>query len=345
MKRYIQTVLILGVTVGLMAYFLRHAQLDRVGDAFKQARTDLLGVSVVLSILTYGIRVERWRWLLRPLGRVDFMTAGRATVMGFAANTLLPGRVGEVLRPMVLARHAPITASAGLATIVVERVLDLLAIVLLLAIAVLLFYPPTSDVRAFDTLQLAAVVSGVAGAAAAVALVLVAQDPARATRAVAWVVRILPSRPRRIALDLAQRFLTGLAVVRQPRALVAAMALSMTLWLGIAAGIWAATEAFGIEVPLAGAMVLTGLVALGVSVPTPAGAGGYHAAFQLGAIALYGAGDSQAVAAGLVNHAIAFVPVTLLGVALMVHEGIGISTVYGLSGIPASSPGIPRGPA
>ncbi len=342
MKRYIQTVLILGVTVGLMAFFLRNAELDLIGDAFRQARLGLLGASVSISILTYGIRVERWRWLLRPLVGVGFTTAGRATVMGFAANTLLPGRVGEVLRPMVLARHAPISTSAGLATIVVERVLDLLAIVIMLAIAVLLFHPPMSDVDMFSTLRLAAVLSGTVGVIGSAALVFVAQNPAQAMRGVAWAVRILPFRARRVVLELSERFFSGLAVVRQPRTLVVAMGLSIVLWLGIASGIWAATVAFGIEVSVAGAVVLTGLIALGVSVPTPGGAGGYHAAFQLGATALYGASAGQAVAAGLINHAIAFVPVTLVGVVLMAQEGIRMNTVFALSDTPAPSPEISR---
>ena len=67
-----------------------------------------------------------------------------------------------------------------------------------------------------------------------------------------------------------QRFLVGLAVVKRPDLLALAMALSLILWAVVAWSMWAAAVAFGIGVSFGGAIVLMGLVALGVAVPTPA---------------------------------------------------------------------------
>ncbi len=66
-----------------------------------------------------------------PIGRARFGPAFRATVIGFTATFLLPGRVGEVLRPYLLARKEGFSAAATFATIVVERVLDLVAVLML----------------------------------------------------------------------------------------------------------------------------------------------------------------------------------------------------------------------
>ncbi|PWG74273.1 hypothetical protein DF186_18745, partial [Enterococcus hirae] len=85
---------------------------------------------------------------------------------------------------------------------------------------------------------------------------------------------------------MVQRFLLGLTVVRHPGPLMVSTVLSLVLWLTIAGSMLLTSAAFGIELPFGGAVILMGMVAIGVAVPTPAGVGGYHAAYQLGATAL-----------------------------------------------------------
>ena len=70
-----------------------------------------------------------------------------------------------------------------------------------------------------------------------------------------------------------------------------------------------------------------GLTVVGVAVPTPAGVGGYHAAYQLGATALYGAAVDQAVGAALVMHIFSFGPVTVLGLLFMARDGLKLTGV------------------
>ena len=163
MTRYVRTLLILLLTVGLMAFFLRNANLSRVWSEVIGARWDLLLAGVALTLVAYLLRVERWRHLLRPIGRARFSSAFRATVIGFAVNTLLPGRVGEVVRPFVLARREHLSATATFATIVVERLLDLLVICLIVASFVALFGPQMSagSVELLDTMETAALLAGI----------------------------------------------------------------------------------------------------------------------------------------------------------------------------------------
>src|SRR3970282_2470226 len=87
-------------------------------------------------VATYVIRAYRWQFLLHPIGPNRFRTAFRPTVIGFAALGVLPARAGDVLRPYLLARQEGLTVSATLATIVMERVLDLIAVLALLALYV-----------------------------------------------------------------------------------------------------------------------------------------------------------------------------------------------------------------
>ena len=132
----IRTVLVSVLAIALFAWFLNHANLADVWVQVRRARLDLLVVGFVMVVLSYVIRAYRWQYLLRPIGRTRFRTAFRTTVIGAAALAVLPARAGDVLRPYLLARQEGLSASATLATIVMERVLDLIAMLVLLALYV-----------------------------------------------------------------------------------------------------------------------------------------------------------------------------------------------------------------
>ncbi len=327
MRRYVRTFAIVFLTVGLMWAFLRGVDLADVWMAIRQARPDLLFLALLFIGASYLVRIARWQFLLRPIGRVRLSSAARATVIGFAANALVPGRVGEVLRPYVLARREGLSGSAAFGTIVLERLLDLLTIVLITVSAVAFVEPSTRDEPLMEWLKTGALATGAMGLIAGGVVVVLARNPRHVGRLWTWCVDRAPGRVGRVATAIAQHFLDGLAVLRSPWALAVSMALSVGVWGTVALSIWASTAAFGIDVSFGGAVILTGLTAIGVSVPTPAGVGGYHAAYQLGVSALYGADVDQAVGAALVGHIMAFGPVTVIGVILMAQEGLRLGAL------------------
>ena len=140
------------------------------------------------------MRALRWVWILRPLGRVPFFPAFRATAVGFAANTVLPARAGEVLRPALLARERGLPFAALLASIVFERVLDALAQLFFLGLA--LAGPDAAAMGAFSSGPGAdAVAAAVAAAAVLMALFAVVWRSAT-ERLFEVAFRILPERFR-----------------------------------------------------------------------------------------------------------------------------------------------------
>ena len=343
MSRHLRTFIILGLTVGLMAFFLRNAELGQVWRAVSTSRLDLLVGSLVATVLSYIIRIERWHRLLQPVGPASWAAAGRATAIGFAANALLPRPVGEVLRPYVLARRERLSGSAAFATIVLERLFDLLAIVMAVAVFIVLDEGPTTAPQLVSALRLGA---GVAGTFAVVGLVLVVwlvRSPNRVDSVARWCAYVAPGGLVRTVTRVAKRFLEGLSIVQRPGPIVVAMVLSVALWMSVSLAMLMASRAFGIDLPFAGAVILMGMVAIGVAVPTPAGVGGYHAAYQLGATALYGAGVDEAVGAALVLHVFAFGPVTVLGLIFMAQEGLRLGSLAGLGAVEAEESGGSKG--
>jgi uncharacterized protein (TIRG00374 family) len=319
-----RTVLVVALAVGLFALFMRNANLAEVGAAVRTARMDLLVLGVLLALGGYVTRTVRWQYLLEPLGPTRFMNAFRATMLGFAASTVLPARAGEVLRPYVLARREGIDVAAAFATIVIERVLDLVAVLLMLA-AYLVAFDDGVAARApalYRAVTLGAWITTPVSLGLLGAMVVLAGQPARAERMLGAAERILPKGIAARVARLGRTFIEGLAIVRRPQRLLVILGWSLLTWGLISAETWAVARGFGISMPFTGAYLMTALLVVGVAIPTPGGVGGFHEAFRVGATSFFAADNDAAVAAALVLHVISFGPVLLLGIWAAAYEGL-----------------------
>lgn len=322
-----RTVLILLLTVGLLAFAFRHTDFAGVWAETRRADGRLLALALVVTGVTYGMRAWRWQSLLAPIGRTRFVNAFTATVIGFAASALLPARAGEVMRPYLLARRERLNPASAFATIVLERLLDLATVLLLFAAFV---FTAPAGVIAGDPGQLARVKfgGGLAAAAALGGLGLLfglAGHPERLGRAALRIERVLPARLAQVVARLVETFARGLAVMRVPRRLTAALALSFPMWMSIAAGIWLTSLAFHITFPYTASFLVMTILVVGVAAPTPGAIGGFHLAYQFAVTTFFGAAQDRAAGAAIVLHAISFVPVTLLGVVFMMREGLTLT--------------------
>jgi glycosyltransferase 2 family protein len=337
MKKPVHTIVIAVLSLGLLALFLRGAHLSEVWSEIKEADPWLIGISTVTTVLTMAVRALRWQYLLAPIGRTRFRPAFRTTMIGFAASSVLPARPGEVIRPYLLARQEGLSVSATFATIVVERLLDSVTVVMLLAAFVLFFDPgmALADGTMYRLIRIGGLAVGGGTLALLGMLIFAAGHPEALGR---WVIRLEHLLPGRIAHTLAgllQSFAEGLAVVRAPMRLMIALALSLVLWLTIVLGIWTAVLAFHIALPFTGSFLLLALMAVGVSVPTPGGVGAFEAAVQIGLTSFYRVPNDRAVGAALVLHAVSILPTVVLGFLFLVQDGLGLGDMGKLAHVAA----------
>ena len=307
------------VTGTLLWLFFRNVDLAELWAAIARADPTLIGLAIALTGATYVLRAWRWQALLRPIGPARFRTAFRTTVIGFTATFLLPGRVGEVLRPYLLARQEGFKVPSTFATVLIERLLDL-AVVLLLFACALLFVP----VEIAPEIEWAGSAAAVLALGGLLALFLVAGHPERLGRGAGRLTRWLPPRIAETAEHLVRTFAEGLAVMRRPGPLLLAVMWSVPLWVSIALGIWVTSAAFNLTVSFLGSFLVMMFLVVGVSAPTPGGVGGFHYFYKLAVTTFFGADPDTAAAAALVLHAISFVPVTLVGLVFMSQDGLTI---------------------
>src|SRR6185295_5034004 len=325
MRSHIRTIVVLAVAVALIALFLHNVDLWGVLAAISLARPEWLALSLATMVVNLAIRALRWKYLLEPLAPTTFASAFRATAVGFAANTVLPARAGEVIRPYFLARHEHMSATGAFATIILERLLDVVAVLVLLASYVFVFgrgLELTNPV-AFGLLTWAGATATAGALTALVILFLLAGNPARLGRATKRLAAVVPSFAARIA-RIAEKFARGLGAIRSPSRLFVALAWSFPLWLSICLGIWSVAMAFAFAIPFTGSFLLVALLVLGVAVPTPGAVGGFHEAFRVGTTMFYGAPGDAAVGAAIVLHLFSIMPALLLGLMFAAQEGLNV---------------------
>lgn len=276
----------------------------------------LAGYLLVLTAI-HWLRVLRWRPLLEPYARVPIGALNRVGAVGFMAVFLLPLRLGELTRPLMLARsgfdHPPVRFAASLGTIALERVLDGLMVTALL-FWVLFGVDPQTLAR-FPEVRLGAWAALTVFSVALAGLVatLLARDfTLRTTRR--FIGPLAPQLVERL-LGLVTAFVDGLAVLRSPWHVVQFIGLTVVYWAINGVGIWIFASGFGLAVPLMAAYAMMSCLVVGMMIPNaPANAGSFWT-FLLLPAGLYGVDDHapRSIAFGLALWLVQTLQVALFG--------------------------------
>ncbi len=320
------------LAIALFAWFLRGANFTAVWSNLRSARLDLILLALGFVGLTLWIRAIRWCYLLTPIGQARFRTVFRAGVIGFAALAILPARVGDLLRPYLVARQENLPFPACFATIVMERVLDLIAVLALMALYVWGFADTSTwKPQLLGPIEASAAIGGVVALALMGVMWLLGSHPERIGALVHSAARVLPRKAAIGLGELASAFSAGFAVARSPRGLLLSVFWSFPLWLVISAEAWAVTRAFAIDMSYTGSFLLQAMLVVGVAVPTPGGVGSYHEAYRIGVTSFFGAANDRAVAAAIVVHFVSFIPILLLGLIFMIQDGLSVGRLSQLA--------------
>ena len=315
---------------GLLAVLLlyltfRGTEPEKLIGAIRSANYWWILVMFLFLMASHGVRALRWRYLLNPIKfRIGMRNLFSGVVIGYLVNNFLP-RAGELARPYVLAKAEAIPKSAALGTIVVERILDTLAFLLLVALIPVVYSGPLQE--SFPWLQQSGIILSVLTLAAfAVLLALMARrDWADAILTI--VARVLPVRGRQRAQRAGHAFLDGFLFVKDPRNLFAIALLSVVVWGMYILMTYAAIVAFDLhhQLGLGAALVILAISTIGVAIPTPGATGSYHMFAAQTLTLLYLVPSEVAVSYATVTHAVGFIGVTLVGLYFLFKDHIRVA--------------------
>lgn len=312
-RRLLPAILGVGISLALLFWALRGVKLDDIAHHIRAARPAPLLLAVILATLTFPLRLIRWRLLLRPESGPPYPPAPlwHAVALGFMANNLLPLRAGELVRAYTAARLGSIRFTTVLSSIAVERIFDGLTIAALLTLALLSPDLPGGVMVGGVSVARLARVAGLFGGLALVLSMAVLAAPLAAERLVRSVLpwHNLANR----VVSLIEGIRQGLMVLRTPRRLSLVVFWSFALWLVNALAFYVGFAAFDIPVSYLGALLMQGLLVLGISIPSTPGFFGPFEAVIVAALALYGVPRDLAFSYAISFHVTTFIPITLLG--------------------------------
>ena len=317
---------LLGILITLVCLGLAFYRVDLAGlyGALATANYVLVVPALACWLLGYVVRTARWRDILAESARCRFAVLFGILMAGFATNNLLPARLGEFTRAYLLQRRVGVRKTFLLASIFLERVLDGLTLVALLAVLSL-----TIDLPGWGR-EVELLAAGLfLGIAAGVGLLLAQRDLAE--RLVLVLFRPLPARLSHWTTNAFRAFLLGLATMRRPRVLLRTAALSVAVWSLEWSSYYILSGAFPLGLDDAtratACALLLVLVNLGIMLPSSPG---YVGTFQFFAVAALGVFDVEreiALALAIVAHVSQYLLVTLIGLAYFGREHVSLRSL------------------
>lgn len=304
----------LAVSAGLLVYLFWGVDFHVIAARLAETHWGFLAASIALNLTGLWTRARRWHYLFPPGSRPSHLF--NAVMIGYTGNNLLPLRAGEVLRAYVVVRRGQ-RLWTTVATIVVERVLDGLAVGLILVYLLLVVTLPRE-------LWWAALVFAGADVGLIAVLAVMTAAPELARRAVLALVSRQPAIARRVS-DTLDTFNEGLRGVRTAAHLAPMLGWSAANWFLWALSAWSALHAAQLELPLTASWAILGFVGLGVSLPSSPGFAGIIQAAVVLALALFGVPRGEALSFSILLHAAQFIPVTLWGLVLLVVEQVSLT--------------------
>jgi uncharacterized membrane protein YbhN (UPF0104 family) len=284
------------VVVGVV-YFARSVDTDKLGASLARASLWPIALAAVLNFGCQWGKAVCWRVMLAPRFVVPTRQLMRYTIVTAAASALAPARAGEVLRAWLLRRRHGVTIAEVAAVSLAEKLLDAIAMLLLAAPVPWLL--PTLPGWVGRSI---AITAGIAIAAFAVLYALIGR-----VQGASWFAR----------------FLDGLHVIRAPRRLALAIGAMIVVWLIDLAMVLLVLHAVGVELPIAGGILILFTLNLAIVVPSTPGQVG---ALELGALVatdLLGVPREPAIAFALLYHFLQVIPIVIAGLALELRLVIG----------------------
>ena len=338
MKRAFFLILGIVVSVACFAWSLRGTDPATLKAGFLNANYWSLPIMLALLYGFYWLKTLRWQWLLAPVAPLTMKQLFPPMLIGFAANNLLPAHLGEFVRVFVVRQKYGVPASTVLSTVILERIFDVLAILALFGVGLAF----TDDLP--DNYRNGALLLGASAGAivAAVVIYLVWTEPF--IRLVTWSLSLFPLLPASLTTGLVEMLRKGgdgLIALKSGKAVLLIVVTSLLQWLLNGLIAYFALRAFHVDVTLATGLIVTGVTAFGVTIPsTPGYFGVIQMCFQVSMNAQQLKSDpSLVLGSSVYYHMSMYIPVTMLGLYFLHQSGLSLKDLRKAAEKPADGPG------
>jgi len=304
------------IVSGVFLYIvIQNLQPVEVWRAFRQAHYLWIAPAVALYLFALVARTARWQALISSERRIPLRELLPTMAMGRGANNIYPFRTGEIVRVLLLRQRNGVSAAAGLASILVERVFDGLTMVLFLILAAIIGGLP--EYLRYSVWAAVAVF----GAALALVYAMVLW-PAPVQRLAEWLIaRLTPQRFRPRLCDVAGRFIHGFASIRSVLTLTLVLVFSIVVWTAETFSYRLLMNSFGFGVDLHHLLLMSGAANLATALPSGPGNLGTFDAPAILVLTRVGIAENTAISYQTLLHAVLWCTETFAGLGFMWRSG------------------------
>lgn len=328
-KNLVRISIILVLTVIFLYFFFRSVEWKEVFGYLTDVNLKIFILIILLVPVHLATRAIRWKYLLRHEKEgVGFFNRFAGNAIGFTVTFIFPGRLGELVKPLYLAKKENMSKGFVLGTILIERTFDIFTMCFLLGLF-LLSKPLYSsylkaDADAYSNLYM----WGIIGIAFGSFLLIVALSlyffREKTLSVIAFFLKPFPEKITQKIINLFHEFIQGLKFFHSFGNLIMYILFSFVVWLGIVFYYWIFFFAYDVKLPFFFLVPYVFLTMVGASIPTPGMVGGFHYFSKLALTSLFHVDVNQAVGMTIVVHAVQLVVTCLMGYAILWKEGIPI---------------------
>lgn len=306
MKKYALNIFGIALSISLLWWVFRDYNLSQLQKALLSADTDFLLLGSLMIIPSFMVRGFRWQFLFPAQAKPGWRALFSSMMIGYLANNVMPARAGELVRAYVLGKREHMSKSMVFATVFVERLTDLLVILLLLALVVWSFPFPSWLING-------GILLGIIGGVAFICLIAL---NIFGERLITWgksTFDFFPATFVRRIESVALNIISGAAILHRAKNLFPFIACTIVIWFIETLFVWSLAHSFNLPLSLHGALFVMLMIGIGSMVPSSPGNIGTFEFFASSALALMMITGTPALCFVLVLHALTFLGSSLIG--------------------------------
>ncbi len=290
-----------------------------MADAFKSANIWWFIPAVLVQFVAHWLRAVRWQYFLDKIKRVSVLRLFNATLIGYMGNTVLPAHLGEVFRANVVANQEKIPTSSTLATLVIERLIDVLSLLVIMVLTIVV-YPFPDWVTKSGYIMFAFTIAFFAF------LFLLKQQNPLTVKLLNFGLGLLPNAISVKLGEIIYAFIDGINGMKRKSDYLVVFLLSLSIWFFYWVTLYCIFIAFNLfeiyDINILASVVLLVITTISVVVPSSPGyVGTYHYLCQL-SLGLFGVPSSVGLSFAFAAHGFSLLPTAIVGFILAWKVGM-----------------------
>lgn len=314
--------LIIGIAISAIGllYAFRELNFNELIENLSQTHMPYVFLSMIIMVASVALRAYRWQLMLIPIQLISFKPLFGSTMIGYFGNGVLPFRLGEILRAYAISKKNTITASSAFGTIILERLLDLMGLVVIMIFFA--FFSPLMEWSGSVLIGLSVMTF-----IGLVFIIWLGKSHSNLhEKVVHW--KIFEKSSGKKLLSIIQNVINGLVSIRKTKHSFQLVILTLVLWILYYICTVLVVIAAGIDISWVAAGIVLIATTLAISVPSAPGyVGTYHAATVYVLVNIFHAGLSESQAFAVLIHAVGFIPLVLIGFVCFLRSSIHFKDV------------------